>query len=191
MNPVIRLVSIDECYSKIETKFINELWNYDSLDTLDKDAHLILVKLLMEYILNRINNGTLNVESSISGYNLQLVEDKNRPYILFYYDKTKISLDKEILEYNSIESFMILFEKTINVCNSLSNYRILGLEFPFKLFSSIDLYNESKTEKEESLKYKIITHLISRPKSSLKSLKRRFQSYNIKLTKLQELKLLK
>lgn len=191
MSQSIKLINIDECYFKIETQFINELWKYDSLDILDKDAHIILVNLLMDYILNRINNSSLTMDLSTTGYDIQIVEDKNRPYILFYYDKEKINLNKEILEYNSIDSFTPFYEHTIWVCNILSNLRILDLNFPFKLFSSIELNNNSKTEKEETLKQEIVTQYYSKTKLKLNKLKEKYETYGIKLTKLQEMKLLK
>lgn len=184
------MISIDECYDKLEYKFINELYLYDSLDKLDNDAHLILVKILMDYILNRINLSKLKINNSIDGYNIKIIPDKDRPFILFYFDESKINLNKEILEYHSIEEFIDFYKRTINVCNTLSNFRILNIEFPFILFKTIELSNDSKTEKEELLKSEIVNLYYTKKKQTLNQIKKKCNPFGITLTSLQERKLI-
>lgn len=186
----IKLTSIDECYDKLEYKFINELYMYDSLDKLDNDAHIILVKILMDSILNRINLSKLKINNSINGYQIKIIPDKDRPFVLFYFDENKINLNKEILEYHSIEEFVDFYKRTISVCNILSNNRILNLEFPFSLFKTIELSNDSKTDKEEFLISEIVTKYYTKKKQTLKQIKKKCNPFGITLTNLQERKIL-
>lgn len=183
----VKLSSIESCYDEIETKFINMLYNYDCLSDLGKDSHICLTKILVKHMLTKINKSELQMSIDKNGYSINVIPDRNRPYVLFYFDKQKWNNTKEILEYNSPEEFIRFFEKTVQAANYITNHRILTLEFPYKHFSEIEIEEEEASDNRIMLlKTELFEQKYSRKTIPIKDIKNRCKLYSISLTKVQE-----
>lgn len=184
----IQLISLDEAWDKIEKSIVDTLWEYD-IKTIHKDAKILIGRIMIEYILNKITTCNIEFENTVNGIITRL-SSKKYPFVIFYIDENKINKNKEILKIIDYVTFLKLLRELVRDLNTITNNRVLWLKFPFDLIKNVSISENGNSPQETYLKSEILHNYAQKKKVPIQRILKTVGKYDMKLSELQKRKVI-
>lgn len=184
MKKSIQFISFDDAWNKMEYKVIDILLEYGCLGALDKDAKILIGKIMMKYVLRKITTCSIDFDNTKDGL-FTYLSTTRYPFVVFYLDESKITRDKEILEYYSYNEFVSFFKDLVRDINQVTNYKIIKCEFPYNQVKNISMGEITTTPAELELKKQILLQHVQQKKLPLKRIQEVASRYSVDLDELK------
>jgi hypothetical protein len=184
MAKEIHLISLDECWNKMEHVVINLLNDFNALSKIDKDTEYLIGKFMLKYIVQKMTTCSIEFDNTTDGL-VTYISSSVYPFVMFYLDESKITQEKEILEYMSLERYTKMMRKFVRDFNKITNNRIMYCEFPYNGIKNIALEESTNTPNELYLKLEIMKQHKLKKTSPFKVAVKLADKYSLKLDELK------
>lgn len=184
MKRSIEVLSLDDAWNKMEHKVIDLLCKFNSLENINKDTKYLIGKYLLTFVLQSITTCSIEFENTTEGL-ITYISSKKYPFKIFYLDESKITNNKEILEYMDMKTFLVMLKSIIKDINIASNNRIILCDFPYTNIKNISFDEYTNTPNELYLKTEIMKQHKLKRRSTIETVFKVCHKYSVKLDELK------